>query len=46
MANTNCDICGGDPNKCEEQNTLDNNKQTLAYDATQRKSSDNQKNEH
>ena len=27
--NYNCDICGGDPNKCEEQQT------SLAVDATQ-----------
>lgn len=28
-ANYNCDICGGDPNKCDEQSGS-----TLAYDAT------------
>ena len=28
-ANYNCDICGGDPNKCDEQDD-----DTLAYDAS------------
>ena len=28
-ANYNCDICGGDPNKCDEQSDP-----ALAYDAT------------
>jgi hypothetical protein len=28
-ANYNCDICGGDPNKCDEQSDS-----ALAYDAT------------
>jgi uncharacterized protein len=30
-ANYNCDICGGDPNKCEEQ--ADSAGETMAYNA-------------
>lgn len=29
-----CDICGGDPKKCEEQNTEDSITTSLAYDAS------------
>lgn len=32
--NYNCDICGGDPNKCEESKAMDNKSFDLAVDAT------------
>ena len=32
--NYNCDICGGDPKKCEESKTMDNKAFDLAVDAT------------
>jgi len=37
--NYTCDICGGDPNKCEEQqDSLDaNTKNNLSYDASENK---------
>jgi len=31
-----CDICGGDPNKCENQENI-TDEQNLAYDATEKK---------
>lgn len=41
--NYTCDICGGDPNKCDEQSDLAEDSQTpdLAYDASPRSSADN-----
>lgn len=36
--NYTCDLCGGDPNKCEEQKDLQRNEDTnLAVDATSKK---------
>jgi hypothetical protein len=37
-ANYSCDICGGDPNKCDEQNSTD-----LAYNAAGPTGKENQK---
>ena len=31
-----CDLCGGDPNKCEEQQAQGKTDSALAYDATKR----------
>ncbi len=35
---TECDICGGDPKKCEEENADSSNKENsnLSYDATKK----------
>lgn len=44
---TECDICGGDPKKCEEENAgnedSETNKNELAYDASQTTGADKQK---
>ncbi len=37
-ANYNCDICGGDPNKCDEQS--DSSETSLAYNAAESSSVD------
>lgn len=37
-ANYSCDICGGDPNKCDEQSSTD-----LAYNAAEPAQKENQK---
>jgi uncharacterized protein len=36
MGNESCEICGGDPNKCDEVQQVKNNND-LAYDASVRK---------
>lgn len=33
-----CDLCGGDPKKCESQQELENGTADLAYDATENRS--------
>lgn len=35
--NYTCDLCGGDPSKCEEQSDLQKTNTTLAVDATAKK---------
>ena len=38
MGNDECELCGGNPNKCEEYNASTNNKTNLSYDASASKS--------
>ena len=41
--NYECDICGGDPNKCEESQSALKNNTDLAFDATQATKDQNNK---
>ena len=36
MGNEDCDICGGNPNKCDESNQDSNTSSDLSYDATKK----------
>lgn len=36
MGNEDCDICGGNPNKCDELNQDSNTSSDLSYDATKK----------
>lgn len=38
MGNTECEFCGGDPNKCDEVNDRPTTRTELAYDASGQKS--------
>lgn len=38
-----CDLCGGDPKKCEEQNQTSSETSALAYDATLNNRENNEK---
>ena len=40
-ANYNCDICGGDPNKCDEQ--MESESTSLGYNAVESASADSKK---